>query len=98
MRRFEFDDEDEDEGFPNLGPNDYLISPEEYKNILEDEIAIHNAKYYELERKMKYKVLIECINLLKNSFFWKFYSLNTRLKKIETAFTKFKLLLELEEK
>lgn len=98
MRRFDFDNDDDDENFSNLGPNDYLISPEEYKNILEDELALHNSKYIELEKKMKYKILIECINLLKSSFFWKFYSLNTRLKKIEMAFTKFKLLLNLEEK
>lgn len=101
MRRFDFDDEDPDseevEKFLNSDSQDYLITPEEYKSILDEEMVLHEAKLRETVQKLKYKALLCSINLLKNGFLWKFYSLNTRLNQIDKVYKKLSLLLDLEQ-
>jgi hypothetical protein len=101
MRRFDFDDEDPDreevERFLNSDSQEYLITPEEYKGILEEEMVLYEAKFRETSQKLKYKLLLHAIDLSKGSFLWKFYSLNTRLNHIEKIYKKLNLLLELEQ-
>jgi len=102
MRRFDFEDDDpereEIERFLNADSQEYLITPEEYRGILEDEMGLYEAKFRESNQRLKYKILLHSINLLKSSFFWKFYSLNTKLIQIEKVFNKFVDLLNQEEK
>ena len=101
MRRFDFEDEDPDreevERFLNSDSQEYLITPEEYKGILEEEMDLHNAKFRDTIYNLRYKILLRSIGLLKGSFFWRFYSLNTKLSKIEQVYRKFTQLLNSEE-
>lgn len=99
MRRFDFEDEDPDreevERFLDADSQEYLITPEEYKNILEEEISLYDAKFRDTIYKLKYKVLLRSLDLLKGSFFWRFYSLNTKLNHIELVYKKMVNLLDL---
>jgi hypothetical protein len=101
MRRFDFDDEDPDneevDKFLNSDSQDYLITPEEYKNILDEEMGLYEAKFRDTSQKLKYKILLDSIDLLKYGFLWKFYSLNTRLNQIDKVYKKLSLLLDLEQ-
>lgn len=101
MRRFEFEDDDPDreevERFLNADSQEYLVTPEEYRGILEDEMNLYEAKFRDASQKLRYKIMLHSISLLKSSFFWKFYSLNTRLNQIEKVYRKLSQLLELEE-
>jgi len=102
MRRFDFEDDDpereEIERFLNSDSQEYLITPEEYRGILEEEMSLYESKFRETNQKLKYKILMRSVSLLKSSFFWKFYSLNTKLIQIEKVFNKFVGLLNQEEK
>jgi hypothetical protein len=102
MRRFDFEDDDpereEIERFLNSDSQEYLITPEEYRGILEEEMSLYEAKFRDTNLKLKYKILLYSVNLLKSSFFWKFYSLNTKLIQVEKVFNKFVELLNQEEK
>jgi hypothetical protein len=100
MRRFDFEEEEPEdyENFLNSESQEYLITPEEYKSILEQEKSLYDAKFGDTNKKLKYRILVESLRLLRSSFFWKFYSLNTKLIQIEKVFNKLKQLLEVEEK
>jgi len=102
MRRFDFEEDDSDreevERFLNSDSQDYLITPEEYKAILEDEMTLYEVKFRDAERKLRHKMLLYSVRLLRNSFFWRFYSLNTKLNQIEKVYDRLFSLLNVQEK
>lgn len=102
MRRFDFEEDEPDreeiDHFLNSDSQEYLITPEEYKSILEEEMSLHEVKFKGSLMKIRQKVLIYSIGILRRSFFWRFYSLDTKLNQIEKVYNKFVSLLESEEK
>lgn len=99
MRRFDYEDEDNEEIDKFLDPesNEYLITPEEYKQILADELSLYEAQSKGDSNKINHKIFLKSIKFLENSFWWKFCSLNTKLNHVENTYKKFKQLLEIEE-
>ena len=99
MRRFNFEDDDfekeEVERFLDES-QDYLITPEEYQKIIEDEIDLYDKKLEVLEQKTNYTVLRFSAKLLEKSFWWKFYSLDTKLKYIKKTFNELKSLIKID--
>lgn len=101
MRRFNFDDEDPDrdeiERFLNSEEShQYIITPEEYKNIIEEELALYETKLKSGEQKINFKILLLSISLLKKSFWWKFQRLNTKLNNIQKVYLSLIGLINLE--
>lgn len=96
MRRFDWQDDDyEEEGEEEEDYSvDYITSPEEYQNILDSELAIYETKIVHEEIKRKMEILNNSISFLKNSFFWKFFPLKTKLNYIDLIFNKFNDLVE----
>jgi hypothetical protein len=105
MRRFDFDEDDPDKEeierfLESEDGQQFVISPEQYKDLIEEELTLYQTKFQHEQQKNNFKVLLVAINLLKKSFWWKFYSLNTKLKSIERTYKSLTELLhfEFEEK
>lgn len=94
MRRFDWQDDDYDEEEGEEYSAEYITSPEEYQNILDSELAIYETKIVHEEIKRKMEILNNSISFLKSSFFWKFFSLKTKLNNIDIIFNKFNDLVE----
>ena len=96
MRRFNYDDneeyrEDVDKFFAE-GQED--LSPEQYKAIMEQEMAIEQLQIRFVYRDLNHRVLRTAIRMCEKSFWWWFYSQDTRLRMIDRAY---KRLRKLEE-
>jgi len=96
MRRFNFEDDDQDNE-RDVDPNEYIIGPEEYNEILESEINLYERKFKNSQQQMNYKLLLTSLKMLKTSFWWNFYSLNTKLNYIQKTCTKLKELVQVED-
>lgn len=103
MRRFEFNEDDperdEIENFLESGDaQHYMITPEEYKSLIEEELVLYETKFKHAEQKNNFKLLLISINMLKKSFWWKFKRLNTKLNDIEKTYNSLSKLMQPEEK
>ena len=86
MKRFEFEDNDEeDEEFEE--EMNRPISPEEYKELLADVELTYMA--------LNQKLIDKAIKFCSKSFWWNFYKLDTKLDKISTVYKKFRDLQNL---
>ena len=101
MRRFNYDDNEDHhediDGFlnnENGGEEEDFISPDEYKQIIEEEKALQKAQMEIVQRDINDRTLFESIRMLEKSFWWRFYSLKTRMKMIKEVYTKLKRLGE----
>jgi hypothetical protein len=99
MRNFDYDNNDEyrDEVDRFFDDDDDALSMEEYRAIVEQENIQNNINYKIVQNDLNHKKLLLAIRLLKSSFWWKFYSLNTRLYLIEKVYKKFISLGQEEE-
>jgi hypothetical protein len=101
MRRFNFDEEDPDNDEIDhfLDPEDaqFIITPEQYKDLIEEESALYAIKLRTAEQKINFKILLISINMLKKSFWWKFKTLNTKLNNIEKTYKTLSKLIQIEE-
>lgn len=101
MRRFNFDEDDPDRDeierfLESEEGQQFVISPEQYKDLIEEELALYNVKYQHEQQKNNFKILLASINLLKKSFLWRFQSLDTKLNRIEKTYKKLVELLQFE--
>src|SRR5690606_42136085 len=97
MRRFDFDDNEEyreevDNLFGEMEEGASCLTPEEYKAIVEEERAMQQIQVGLAQRDMNQRLLARTIKTLEKSFFWRFYSLNTRLQMIERTFRRLRRL------
>ena len=97
MRRFDYEENDEyrDEvdKFFNM-EDDEEFDDEEYKALLEDEIAIQQLQIDTANRDLKHKLLLTSIDICNHSIKWWFCSHKTRLNMIAETY---KTLKNLEE-
>jgi len=101
MRRFNFDEDDPDKEeierfLESEEGQQFVISPEQYKDLIEEEFALYQTKVQYEQQKINFKILLVSINLLKKSFWWKFQSLNTKLNRIEKTYKSLIQLLQFE--
>jgi len=101
MRRFNFDEDDPDRDeierfLESEEGQQFVMSPEQYKDLIEEELALYNVKYQHEQQKNNFKILLASINLLKKSFLWRFQSLDTKLNRIEKTYKKLIELLQFE--
>lgn len=101
MRRFNFDEDDPDRDeierfLESEEGQQFVMSPEQYKDLIEEELALYNVKYQHEQQKNNFKILLASINLLKKSFLWRFQSLDTKLNRIEKTYKKLVELLQFE--
>lgn len=86
MRRFDYDDDDNIENFFN--ESESILTPEEYKKLVEEERAIQHAQIGMVHRELNRKLLSRVMSMCEKSFWWKFLSLETQLGYIEKAYQK----------
>lgn len=96
MRRFDYDEneeyrEDVDKFFSEENGD---LSPEQYKAIMEEEQAFQQMQVRFVYRDLNHRVLRSAIRMCEKSFWWWFYSQDTRLRMIDRAY---KRLRKLEE-
>lgn len=101
MRRFNFDEDDPDRDeierfLESEEGQQFVISPDQYKDLIEEELALYHVKYQHEQQKNNFKILLASINLLKKSFWWRFQSLDTKLNRIEKTYKKLIELLQFE--
>lgn len=92
MKRFEFDDEDND--FDDLFPDaddeedeDDGIDPEEYAELLERRDQLDEKQLNLLEIDLNQQLLQTVINMLSKSWFWKFKSYEKKIEIISDTYT-----------
>lgn len=104
MRRFDYDDnneehrEDVDGFFGDMNDEDdeeeYFISPEEYKELVEDQQAMQQLHINLAHRDLDDRLLFKTIRMLEKSFWWRFYSQNKKLRLISRTYKTLKRLNE----
>lgn len=105
MRRFEYDDneefrEDVDKFFNNDdeddddGDGDGDGDGDKYEDMIEQEMAIQEAQLDVAYRELSHRTLRAAVRVCEKSFWWGFYSINTRMKMIAEAYHKLKNLEE----
>lgn len=103
MRRFNYDDNDDyREDVDNFfNDEDGLVpdglSEEEYKAIVEEEMAAQRMQIKIVYRDLNHRLLRTSIRACEKTFLWWFYSHDTKLKMIEKTYKQIKKLEEEEE-
>lgn len=102
MRRFNFDEDDPDKDeiekfLESDEAQQYIITPEQYKDLIEEELALYETRFRHSEQKNNFKILLISINLLKKSFWWRFLSLNTKLNHIEQTYKSLRSMMQIED-
>ena len=86
MRRFDYDDNEEFQD----DVNNFFQDNEDF---FADEEALQSSLDF-VAQDYNLTIMQTVVEMLEKSFWWKFISLNTRLKMIEKTFRKFKKLQE----
>lgn len=81
---------EEEDDFDEFYENDY-------KNLLNQQNALEGFHLHLLEKKISDRVLNRSIRVCEKSFFWKFYSINSKLTKISKVYENLINLLKIEE-
>ena len=104
MRRFNDDNEeyrDDVENFFGEGNDEEgleEVSDEEYENLLkEEEQLLQKMQLQFISRDLNHRVLRSAIRMSEKSFWWRFYSQETRLRIIEKVYKRFKKVQEEED-
>jgi hypothetical protein len=97
MRKFNYDDnedyrEDVDRFFEDS--QEQILTPEEYKALVENEQALQEFQLRLAHRDLNHRALRAAIRMCEKSFFWRFLFLDTRLKRIDRAYKKLRKLEE----
>jgi len=90
MKRFDFEDnDDENDPFedPNMKSNSH--------NEIEDEHEFQRETIHLGHMELDQRLMSKAIKICEKSFFWKFYSIRTRLMMISKVYSKFKKILDL---
>lgn len=102
MRRFNYDDNDEhrkevDNFFGELdGYDGQAMTPEEYEAIVREAQEAQDLQYKLVRQEFNHRLLRTAVRMAENSFWWKFYSLGTRLQMIDRAYKKLRKLEEFD--
>ena len=93
MRKFNYEDNDDyrdevDKFFSHNNGNEeeQELTNEEYQAIIEEEQAIQQAQIDFVSRELNHRVIRMAIRTCEKSFWWRFYSQNTKLRLIEQAY------------
>lgn len=87
MSRFMKNEEDD---FDEFYENDY-------RDLLNQQNALEGFHLHLMEKNISEKVLSRSIKVCENSFFWKFYSINSKLSAINKVYDSFINILKIEE-
>lgn len=66
-----------------------------YNDLLEQEVALQADQLDMMEKENNQRIINDALNLNKNSWFWCFYSLETKLKMINKTFMFMKRLTDI---
>lgn len=96
MRRFNYEENDDyreevDKFFSDEAAE---LTPEQYKAIMEEEQALQQMQIRFVYREFNHRVLRSAVKMCESSFWWRFYSQDTKLRMIERAYKRLKKLEE----
>jgi hypothetical protein len=102
MRRFDYDDNNEENredvdkffGGEGEGGDRNYLTPDEYKAIMQEEMQLQQINLHLIARDLNDRLMFRIVRMLEKSFWWKFYSLNKKLRMIKNAYTELKRLSE----
>lgn len=97
MKRFNYEDDDfKDEDFPNVNDDGEEELNAEYLQILEKRELIEAIKLQITQKELNLAILINAIQYLEKSWFWKFKFLKTKLNLIVETYQTFKALADID--
>lgn len=82
---------EEEDDFDEFPDND------DYKNLLNQQNALEGFHLHLLEKNISEKILSRSIRVCEKAFFWKFYSINSKLSAISRVYDNFINILKIEE-
>lgn len=100
MRRFDYDDNEEHreevDRFFGGEPEDNgeFLTPEEYKSFIDENRELQRASFDLAVRDVEDRFLFRIVKMLERSFWWRFYSHETRMKMIEKTYKRMKRISE----
>jgi len=95
MRRFNYEDNEEyREDVDKFFSEEAELTPEQYRAIMEEEQAYQQMQVRLVYREFNHRVLRSAIRLCEKSFWWWFYSQDTRLRLVDKAYKRLKKLEE----
>lgn len=104
MRRFNYEDnedyrEDVDKFFAESMGNQNFgdLTDEEYKMMMENESIFEDMQVQIVYRDLNHRILRAAVRVCEKSFWWRFLSIDTRLKHIDATYKHLKKLEEEEE-
>jgi predicted metal-dependent hydrolase len=98
MRRFDYDNnddeyrEDVDKFFNEEDEDDNEHA--RYEELVEEELALQEAQLDVAFRELNHRTLRASIRICEKSFWWSFYSVKTRMKMINEAYSRLKKMEE----
>lgn len=101
MRRFNYEDnedyrEDVDNFFGSGDENIGDLTPEDYKMMMESESFLEDVQVQIVYRDLNHRILRAAVKVCEKSFWWRFLSIDTRLKHIDATYKQLKKLEEEE--
>lgn len=96
MRQFNYDENEEHHRreVDNFFGDD--LEKDEFEAVLKEEQAALDLQYKLVRQELNHRLLRTAVRLAEKSFWWRFYSLATRLSMIDKAYKKLKKLEEAE--
>jgi hypothetical protein len=96
MKRFDFEGENDDEEFfedeDDEDGEGKAMSPREYRELLDEEQMIQQESVELAYISLNQELIGKAISLCKNSFWWKFCTLDTQIGMISKVYDKLKKL------
>lgn len=94
MRRFDYDNNDDEyrEDVDKFFNED--SDADRYEELVEEELALQEAQLDVAFRELNHRTLRAAIRICEKSFWWSFYSVKTRMKMINEAYSRLKKMEE----
>ena len=89
MRRFDYDDNEE---FRDDVDKFFNEEAAKYEEMVNEEMAIQEAQIEVAYRELSHRTLRAAVRICEKSWFWGFYSVNTRMRMISDVYLKLKNL------
>ena len=89
MRKFDYDDNEE---FRDDVDKFFNEEAAKYEEMVNEELAIQEAQIEVAYRELNHRTLRAAVRICEKSWFWGFYSVNTRMRMISDVYLKLKNL------
>lgn len=98
MKRFDYEENEDDDLFPDTDDDEYdeEVLNAEYIKVLEKRELVEAIKLQLMQRDLNSSILADTIKYLEKSWFWKFKSRQKKLELIMETYQLFKTLVDID--